>query len=51
MSIRKRTATSRFVTAFDVSVVMGACLCGAVSGIVARKAIQQINSNLNRVGV
>lgn len=51
MSIRKRTATSRFVTAFDVSVVMGACLCGAVTGIVARKIIQQINYNLNRVGV
>lgn len=47
--IRMRTATSKFVTVFDVCVVVGACLCGAVTGIAGRKFIQKINSNLTKV--
>lgn len=47
--IRMRTATSKFVTVFDVCVVVGACLCGAITGIVGRKFIQKINSNLTKV--
>lgn len=44
-----RTATSNFVTVFDVFVVVGACICGAVTGMVARKFIQRINVNLKKV--
>lgn len=46
---RMRTATSKFVTVFDVCVVVGACLCGAITGFVARRFIQKINSNFRKV--
>lgn len=46
---RMRTATSKFVTVFDVCVVVGACLCGAITGLIGRKFIQKINSNLRKV--
>lgn len=44
-----RTATSAFVTVFDVCVVVGACLCGAITGIIGKRFIQKINSNLRKV--
>lgn len=44
-----RTATSKFVTVFDVFVVVGACITGAVTGLVAKNFIQQINTNLKKV--
>lgn len=44
-----RTATSKFVTVFDVFVVVGACISGAVTGLVAKKFIQRINVNLKKV--
>lgn len=44
-----RTATSKFVTIFDVCVVVGACLCGALTGIFGLKIVQGINSKLREV--
>lgn len=44
-----RTATSAFVTVFDVGVVVGACLCGAISGLIGKTLIQKINANLKKV--
>lgn len=44
-----RTATSKFVTVFDVFVVVGACICGAVTGMIAKNFIQKINMNLKKV--
>lgn len=44
-----RTATSKFVTVFDVFVVVGACICGGVTGLLGKKFIQKINVNLKRV--
>lgn len=46
-----RTATSKFVTVFDVFVVVGACICGAVTGLVGQKFIQRINVNLRKVTI
>ena len=43
--------TSRFVAAIDVSVIVGACICGAITGMLGQKCIQKINSNLSRVSV
>lgn len=44
-----RSATSKFVTIFDVCVVVGACLCGALSGLFGFKIIQDVNSRLSEV--
>lgn len=44
-----RTATSKFVTVLDVFVVVGACICGAVTGLVAKNFIERINMNLKKV--
>ncbi|XP_055298892.1 gustatory receptor for sugar taste 43a-like isoform X2 [Sitodiplosis mosellana] len=46
--IRMRTATSKFVTVFDVCVVVGACVCGAITGLIGRKWISRINDNLRK---
>lgn len=46
---RMRTATTQFVTVFDVCVVVGACLCGAITGIFGTKIVQRINSKLREV--
>lgn len=43
------TATSKFVAVFDVCVVVGASLCGAITGLIGRKFISKINSNLRKV--
>lgn len=48
---RMRTATSRFVTVFNVCVVVSACLCGAITGLIGQKFTQKINSNLNKVSI
>ena len=46
-----RTATSKFVTVLDVIVVVGACLSGGVTGLIAKKFIQRINENLKKVNI
>lgn len=47
--MRMRTATSKFVTVFDVCVVVASCLCGAITGLVGRKFMSKINYNLRKV--
>lgn len=44
-----RTATSRFVNIFNVSVVVSACLFGLISGLIGHKYTEKINKNLNNV--
>lgn len=44
-----KTATSKFVTTFDVCVVVGACTCGALSGILGLQNIKQMNAKLKEV--
>lgn len=44
-----KTATSKFVTAFDVIVVVGACSFGVFCGIVGVRYTQQINRKLREV--
>lgn len=46
---RLKTATSKFVTIFNVCVVVGPCLCGALTGIFGLKIVQRINSKLREV--
>lgn len=46
-----KTATSKFVTAFDVIVVVGACFFGVFCGIVGVRYTQQINRKLREVNV
>lgn len=44
-----KTATSKFVTSFDVCVVVGACACGAISGILGAKYTNEMNQKLREV--
>lgn len=44
-----RSATAKFVTIFDVCVVVGACLCGAISGLFGYKIVQSVNIRLSEV--
>lgn len=44
-----RTATSRFVTSLNVFVLVGACLCGTLTGLIGYKHTKRINFNLNAV--
>lgn len=46
-----RTATSKFVTVFDVFVVVGACISGAITGLAGKRFIQRINENLRKVTI
>ncbi|XP_055304137.1 gustatory receptor for sugar taste 43a-like [Sitodiplosis mosellana] len=47
--IRMRSGPSKFVTRFEVFIVVSAVLCGAMTGLFARKFIQKINSNLRKI--
>lgn len=44
-----KTATSKFVTTFDVFVVVAACACGAITGIVGLQNIKALNAKLKEV--
>lgn len=46
---RMTSATSKFVTAFDVIVVVGACLFGVFCGIVGIRHTQRMNQKLREV--
>ncbi|XP_031617469.1 gustatory receptor for sugar taste 43a-like [Contarinia nasturtii] len=48
LPIRMRTPTQKFVTVFDVCVVVGACVCGALTGLIGKRLIQRINANLRK---
>lgn len=41
-----RTVTSKFVTIFDVFIVVGVCLSAMVSGMLAMKNVQSLNRKL-----
>lgn len=43
------TSTSKFVTSFDVIVVVGACLFGVICGIVGLRYTQEMNDKLREV--
>lgn len=43
------TSTSKFVTSFDVIVVVGACLFGVVCGIVGLRHTKELNDKLREV--
>lgn len=43
------SATSKFVTSFDVIVVVGACLFGVVCGIVGLRHTKELNEKLREV--
>lgn len=43
------TATLKFVTIFDIFVIVGVCICGAITGLVGEKFIRKINANLKKV--
>lgn len=41
-----RTATSKFVTIFDVSIVIGVCTCAVISGIIGFSNVREFNRKL-----
>lgn len=41
-----RTATSKFVTMFDVTIVIGVCACGVISGIIGLNNVRDMNRKL-----
>lgn len=43
------SATSKFVTSFDVIVVVGACLFGVVCGVVRVRYTREFNEKLREV--
>lgn len=42
-----RSATANFVTVFDVSIVVGVCTCGVISGIIGLNNVREINQKLS----
>lgn len=49
LRIRMRSEPSKFVTRFEVFIIVSAVVCGAVTGLVAWKSTRKINSNLRKV--
>ncbi|XP_049541254.1 gustatory receptor for sugar taste 43a [Anopheles darlingi] len=47
--IRMKTATSKVVTILDVSVVVSACICGAISGLLGHRFVLELNQRLTEV--
>lgn len=46
---RMKTATAKFVTSFDVIVVVTACTLGIGCGLVGRRYTQSLNERINKV--
>ncbi|XP_035791054.1 gustatory receptor for sugar taste 43a-like [Anopheles albimanus] len=47
--IRMKTATSKVVTILDVSVVVSACICGAISGLLGHRFVLELNQRLTHI--
>ncbi|XP_050093853.1 gustatory receptor for sugar taste 43a [Anopheles aquasalis] len=47
--IRMKTATSKVVTILDVSVVVSACICGTLSGLLGHRFVLELNQRLTEI--